>query len=101
VINQVNEIVATISTSVDQQLTTTEEVAGNVREASLGFGEINQNVAECTHVTAKISEEITDVKSSADELTQTSVAVARNVKELSQLAEKLHEVVDHFTLKSA
>ena len=100
VINQVNEIVATISTSVDQQLATTEEVAGNVREASLGFGEINQNVAECTHVTGKISEEITDVKSSADQLTQTSVAVARNVKELSQLADKLHEVVDHFTLKS-
>ncbi|MFO7713416.1 methyl-accepting chemotaxis protein [Desulfosarcina sp.] len=96
VINQVNAIVATIATSVDSQLATTREVAGNVREASLGFGEINANVAQCSQVTGQISADIADVKSSADELTQTSMAVAFNVKELSQLAEKLHDVVAHF-----
>ena len=96
VINQVTEIVATISVSVGSQLATTEEVASNVREASLGFGEINENVAQCSQVTGQISADIADVKSSADELTQTSIQVAFNVKELSQLAEKLHDVVDHF-----
>jgi methyl-accepting chemotaxis protein len=96
VINQVNEIVATIAISMDSQLAATEEVAGNVREASLGFGEINENVAACSQVTGQISADIADVKFSADELTQTSIQVAFNVKELSQLAEKLHDVVDHF-----
>ncbi len=96
VINQVNTIVATIATSVDGQLATTEEVAGNVREASLVFGEINQNVAQCSGATGKISSDIADVKSSADELTQTSIQVASNVKEIVQIAEKLHEVVEHF-----
>jgi methyl-accepting chemotaxis protein len=96
VINQVNEIVATIATSVDSQLATTEEVAGNVREASVRFGEINANVAQCSQVTGQISADIADVKSSADELTHTSLQVAFNVKELSHLAEKLHDVVDHF-----
>ena len=40
VINEVNDIVSVIATSVETQRTTTEEVAGNVREASQGFGEI-------------------------------------------------------------
>jgi methyl-accepting chemotaxis protein len=96
VINQVNEIVATIATSVDSQLATTQEVAGNVREASLGFEEINENVAQCSQVTGQISADIADVKASADEMTHTSFQVAFNVKELSQLAEKLYAVVDHF-----
>jgi methyl-accepting chemotaxis protein len=98
VINQVNDIVATIATSVDSQLKTTEAVAGNVREASLGFGEINENVAQCSLVTGQISADIADVKASADELTQTGIEVSFNVKELSQLANKLHEVVTHFHL---
>jgi methyl-accepting chemotaxis protein len=98
VINQVNDIVATIATSVDSQLSTTEAVAGNVREASLGFGEINENVAQCSQVTGRISADIADVKASADELTHTSIEVELNVKELSQLAEKLHDVVEHFHL---
>jgi len=100
VINQVNDIVATIATSVDSQLVTTEAVAGNVREASLGFGEINENVAQCSHVTGRISADIADVKASADELTHTSIEVELNVKELSQLAENLHDVVEHFHLSS-
>jgi methyl-accepting chemotaxis protein len=99
VINQVNDIVGTIATSVDHQLATTEEVAGNVREASLGFGEINQNVAQCSGVTGQISADIGEVKASADELTQTSVDVEFNVKELSQVAEKLHEVVENFQVR--
>jgi len=99
VINQVNDIVATIATSVDHQLATTEEVADNVREASLGFGEINQNVAQCSGVTGRISADIDDVKASADELTQTSVDVAFNVKALSQLAGNLHDVVENFQVR--
>jgi methyl-accepting chemotaxis protein len=100
VIKQVNDIVATIATSMEQQMTSTEQVAANVREASMGFGEINQNVAQCSQVTGQISADIADVKFSADELTQTSVDVAHNVNELSQLAEKLHEVVDHFQVST-
>ena len=53
-------------------------------------------MAQCSQVTGQISADIADVKSSADELTRTSVQVAFNVKELSQLAEKLHDVVDYF-----
>ncbi|WP_319408289.1 methyl-accepting chemotaxis protein [uncultured Desulfosarcina sp.] len=98
VINQVNDIVATIATAVDSQLASTEAVAGNVREVSLGFGEINENVAQCSRVTGEISADIADVKTSADELTHTSIEVAFNVKELSQLAEKLHDVVEYFHL---
>ena len=99
VINQVNDIVAAIATSVDNQLVSSEAVAGNVQEASAGFEEINENVSQCSHVTGQISEEIVDVKSSADELKQTSTEVASNVKELSQIAEKLHDVVDHFHVR--
>ena len=96
VIDQVDEIVAIIATEVENQQRTTEEVAGNVHDASRGFGEINENVTRCTRVTGRISDAIADVKASADELKQTGTEVETNIRELSQLAEKLHEEVGHF-----
>jgi methyl-accepting chemotaxis protein len=96
VINQVNEIVGTIATSVDRQLTSTKEVAGNIQEASLGFGEINENVAQCSQVTDRISQDIADVKTSADDLNHISGAVAAHARDFSELAKQLHDVVDHF-----
>ncbi len=100
VIDQVNDIVAVIATSVDDQQQTTEEVAGTVHEASQGFGAINATVARCTHATGQISDDIADVKASADELRQTSGEVNANIRELSRLAEDLHATVGHFQVRA-
>jgi methyl-accepting chemotaxis protein len=101
VIGQMNEIVETIATSVDEQLTTSEIVAGNVREAASGFEEINTNVAQCSLANERIAGEIGDVKASADDLNRTGDDVDSNIKEMSHLAEKLHDMVNHFQVRSS
>ncbi len=98
VIDQVNRIVDDIAGAVETQLATTEAVAGNIQEVSTGFGEINRSMVQCTQVTGRITEEIGDVKSSAGGLTRTGIEVAANVKELTGLAGRLHEMVEHFTV---
>jgi methyl-accepting chemotaxis protein len=45
IITQINEISTTIATSVDQQNTTTNEMARNVTEAAAGAGEIVKNIS--------------------------------------------------------
>jgi len=96
VIRQVNTIVDSIASAMDGQLQSAETVAENVKEASQGFAEINHNMSVCSTRTGQISCEIGEVKGSANALTRTGDDVSTNVRELSQLAERLHDVVDHF-----
>jgi methyl-accepting chemotaxis protein len=46
VVNEVNEIVSTIATAVEEQSVTTNEIAGNVAQAAQGIEEVNENVAQ-------------------------------------------------------
>jgi methyl-accepting chemotaxis protein len=50
VINDVDQIVATIATAVEEQAATTQEIAENVNQASSGITEVNENVAQSSTV---------------------------------------------------
>ncbi len=44
VINDVNEIVSTISSALEEQAVTTKEIAANIENASAGNQQVNKNV---------------------------------------------------------
>ncbi len=96
VINDVNEIVSTIATAVEEQSVTTKEIAGNVAQASLGIQEVNQNVAHSTSASSEIAKEISDVNQSAGEMLHSSSKVNLNADELNRLAGQLQEMVGRF-----
>lgn len=96
VINDVNEIVATIATAVEEQSVTTREIAGNVSEASQGFEEVNRNVVQSSTVSGEIAKEIAEVNSAAGEISNSTSQVDLSSEELSRLAEHLKEMVSRF-----
>ena len=96
VVSEVNSLVATIATAVEEQSVTTQEIAGNVARASEGVDEVNNTIGETTHVANSITADIAEVTKTADEMTNASSKVSSSSQELSQLAEELNRMVKQF-----
>jgi methyl-accepting chemotaxis protein len=98
VIDNVNDIVATIATAVEEQSVSTKEIAQNITQVSNGIGEVNENVANSSQVVGDITEDITQVNQSSGEMANSSSQVRLSADELSQLAEQLNGMVGRFKL---
>ncbi len=96
VINDVNEIVATIATAVEEQSATSREIAGNIVQASQGIQEVTENVAQSSSVSGEIAKDISEVNQSASEMSNSSSQVNMSAEELSGLSEKLRDMVGQF-----
>ncbi|MBL0702126.1 MAG: methyl-accepting chemotaxis protein [Desulfosarcina sp.] len=96
IINDVNEIVATIATAVEEQSATSQEIAGNIAQASQGIQEVTENVAQSSSVSGEIAKDISEVNQSAGEMSNSSSQVNMSAEELSGLSEKLKEMVGQF-----
>jgi methyl-accepting chemotaxis protein len=96
VINQVNEIVSTIATAVEEQSVTTKEIAENISQASTGIGEVNKNVAQSSLVVNDITKEIAEISTSSEAMADSSAQVRLSSEELARLAEQLNEMVGRF-----
>jgi methyl-accepting chemotaxis protein len=96
VINDVNDIVSTIVTAVEEQSATTQEIAENVAQASQGIEEVNANVAQSSSVSTDIAKDIADVSLAGKEVSDGSEQINLSAEELSQLAEQLNDMVAKF-----
>ncbi|MCK4486460.1 MAG: methyl-accepting chemotaxis protein [Desulfobacterales bacterium] len=96
VINEVNEIVSTIATAIEEQSVTTKEIANNVAQTSKGIEEVTQNVAQSSSVSAEMAKDISDVNQAATEMSNSSSQINLSAKELSKLSEQLKEMVGRF-----
>ena len=96
VINDVNEIVSTIATAVEEQSVTTKEIAGNVAQASEGIKEVTENVSKSSTVAGEIAKDISEVNQAATEMSNSSSKVNMSAEELSKLAEHLKGMVNKF-----
>jgi methyl-accepting chemotaxis protein len=98
VINEVNDIVASIAASVEEQSVTAREIANNVSQASDGIQEVNENVSQSSTVSGEIANDISEANQAANEISNSSSQVNLNAEELSQLAEQLNSMVGRFKI---
>jgi len=98
VINDINEIVSIIATAVEEQSTTSREIAGNVSEASNGIKEITENVAHSSTVSKKIAKDISEVNHEAVEMSNSSSQVNLNAEELSKLSKQFKNMSEKFSV---
>jgi methyl-accepting chemotaxis protein len=64
VITNVNKVVGTIATAVEEQSTATCEIANNVTQVSTGIQEVNEKVNQSSAVSGEISKDIAGVSAS-------------------------------------
>ncbi|MBI5895783.1 MAG: methyl-accepting chemotaxis protein [Desulfobacterales bacterium] len=96
VVNEVNDIVSKIAAAVEEQSTTTKEIAGNVAQASQGIGDVNMNVGQSHTVASDIAKEIAEVTNAAGNMSNSSSQVNLNAEQLAKLATQLDGTVGKF-----
>ncbi|MCP3940333.1 MAG: methyl-accepting chemotaxis protein [Desulfobacteraceae bacterium] len=98
IIENVNEIVTSIATAVEEQSATTKEISENMGQASSGLQEVNDNVTQSTNVSNEIAKDIGEVNSNSQEVLKESKLVEKSSEELKKLATNLEELISQFKL---
>ena len=98
VISDIDSIIGTIAAAVEEQNTATRDIAENVGQASQGIQEVNENVAQTSTVAGDVAKDITEVNNDASEMSNSSAQVRQSSDELSQLGERLKELMSKFKL---
>ena len=96
VINEINNVINSIATAVEQQSAATSEISENIAQASAGIAEVNENVAQSSIAAGDITKEIGEISNGTVEISQGSANVNDSATELSQLAEQLNGLVNRF-----
>ncbi len=98
IINQINEIISTITTAVGEQSTTTQEITANITHTSQGLMEINANVSQGASISGEISRDITQVSEAAGQIAGKSSDVTLQADQLQKLSAELKEIVNSFKI---
>ena len=102
-INEINEIIAevdnivtTIASAVEEQSATSREISINITQASEGIGEVSRSTSEGSEATNEISRDIIAVDALVSELASNSQTLNEKAKELDGSAEDLTLLVSQF-----
>ena len=98
VIFKVNEIVSLISEDMEKQSAVTREIGGNINQAAEGLAEVNENVAQCSTMSNDIAGDIEEVSNISSSMAGSSALVNEKSKELAGLSDRLHRILDSFTV---
>ncbi|MBT8338413.1 MAG: HAMP domain-containing protein [Desulfatitalea sp.] len=98
VINEVNNIVSTIATAVEEQSVTTREIAANVSQASGGINEVSERVSQSSTVAGGIAGDIAEVNHASAEMSNSSSQMDMSATELTRLASQMNALVVKFKI---
>ncbi|WP_163337806.1 methyl-accepting chemotaxis protein [Desulfopila sp. IMCC35008] len=98
VINDINDVITTIATAVEEQSAATSEISENVSQAAAGIAEVNENVAQSSVATSDITKDISDINTTSAEINKSSNNVQESSTELTALADKLGVLVKRFVV---
>jgi methyl-accepting chemotaxis protein len=96
VIHDVSQIVISIATAIDQQSTSTRDIARNIAEASAGLNDANMRVAEASQASHEIARDIVDVDQAASAMTSGSNHVRESATELARVAEQIKVTISRY-----
>ncbi|MFA5906414.1 MAG: methyl-accepting chemotaxis protein [Desulfobacula sp.] len=98
IINEIDSIMTTVASAIEEQSATTQEISNNVSQAATGLGEVNENVNQTSAVSGEVTKDIAEVSQATKEMNDGSHQVRTSAAELSKLAEQLNEMVGQFII---
>ncbi|MBK5932326.1 methyl-accepting chemotaxis protein [Halochromatium salexigens] len=98
VIGEVGHLVSNIATAIEEQAAVTQDVAGNIAQASEGVRVANDQVAEISSVSGSIAQDLASVTNATNEIRSGGDQVKESSQELSRLAEQLQSLVKQFVV---
>ncbi|MBI9089929.1 MAG: methyl-accepting chemotaxis protein [Desulfobacterium sp.] len=96
VIGDMNDIVSTIASAVEEQSIATTEISDNISNASTGVSEVGENMSQVSAASDEIATEIAYVNDASEEMSNNSSQVNDKAMGLSELAGSLKEILGTF-----
>ena len=96
VIAEINSVINSIATAVEEQYAASNEISNNISQASQGISEVNENVAQSTLVIAEITRDIAGINQQSNQVGEGSTQVQLSAQGLSDLAVQLENLVKRF-----
>lgn len=100
VIQNVNDIVLTIASAVEEQSVTALDISENVTDTANGISEVNENVSQASMVAGEIARDITEVSQVSKEAQQGSIHLQESAEDLKQIAIIINRETSRFDLGS-
>ena len=99
VIRNINDLVASIATAIEQQSAMTQGITFNLIEASRGVETANERMGQTSQVTRGIARDTSDINGASSVIADGSNQVKTHADELSRLAERIDVMVRHFRVR--
>ena len=96
IIHQVNDSVSVIAGAVEEQTISTKEIAGNVAMASQKMQLVNESIGDSSQMANDIASHISMVNITSSDIAESSTGVYARARGLSDLAEKLDQLINRF-----
>lgn len=96
IIGEVNSIVMSIVTAVEEQSATTTEIAESISQASIGIQEVTENVSQVSIISGDVAQDIAEVNQASESISQGSGDVKVKADDLRRLAQRLQDLVGQF-----
>jgi len=98
VINDINGIMTTVATAIEEQSATTQEISNNLAQAASGVNEANDNMTQISKATAEVTRNIAQVNQDTDQMNIGSSQVNDSAQQLSKLAAELNDMLGRFKI---
>ena len=96
IINEIDELVSSVATAMDEQSGTTQEISNNVGQAATGVQEVNESISSTSAFAGEVAQDITEVHQAAEDMSTNSRQVDKHVSNLQTLAEELNQIIGKF-----
>jgi len=96
VIKNIDDIVSTIVSAIEEQLSTTKEIAANIAQASQGINEVNENVSNSSQMAQSINTDIAMVSSQTQEISNGISQLKHSAEQLNEFSENLNQLISQF-----
>lgn len=96
VINDVDTIVSSIASAVEEQSVTSKEIARNIAKAADGIHDTNSHIADSSVASGNIAVDIASVNENSTLVAKSSQKMTDNVLELTDFASRLKEILANF-----
>ena len=94
----VNDIVSSIATSIEEQAVTANEIAGNVNQTASSIQVVHDSLGQSAEFSGRISSGISEVNATAQNLKTRNGEIHINTEELTHLSGELDRMAAQFKL---
>ncbi|PIE74531.1 MAG: methyl-accepting chemotaxis protein [Deltaproteobacteria bacterium] len=98
VIKDINTIIFTIATAIEQQNSATQEIASNISQVSQGTQDVNENIAQSSEEIDKSNKDISSIETAAQNIFENSTNIVEHLEKLKDMARDLTGIINRFII---